>query len=333
MAEPTLVDVARVAGVSRATAARVLAGRTNVDAGMAAAVEHAAKQLGYETNGAARLLRGGRAGSIGLIVAFEDLDRLPGTILTAVLKGAAASLHAQGVQPVLLPADYDDRGRVARLLRTRAIDGAIVILQNEMTQVTQELADSPAPIAWVGRPRVDLADDAIVIDADNYGGGRLAARALADAGRRRLGIIAGPHDMKPARERLRGWHDELVHLGIDDTPLAHGLFTVESGVTAMVRLLQRHPDLDGVFASSDLMAHGAINVLQAAGRRVPADVSVVGFDDVAIATTTDPPITTVRQPLTDMGRLAAETVVAAMQGREVDRQPILPVTLVQRESA
>ncbi|SMH38248.1 DNA-binding transcriptional regulator, LacI/PurR family [Rathayibacter oskolensis] len=333
MAEPTLVDVARVAGVSRATAARVLAGRTNVDAGMTAAVEHAAKQLGYEANGAARMLRGGRADSIALIVAFHDLDRLPGTILTAVLKGAAASLHAQGIQPILLPADHNDSGRVSRLLRSRAIDGAIVILQNEMTEVTQTLANSSAPIAWVGRPRVGLAENAIVVDADNYGGGRLAARTLAESGRRRLGIIAGPHDMKPARERLRGWRDELVHLGIDYTPLVHGAFTIESGLSAMVRLLQRHPDLDGVFASSDLMANGAIHALQASGRHVPTDVSVVGFDDVAIAITTNPPLTTIRQPLADMGRVAAETVVAILHGREVDRQPILATHLVQRESA
>ena len=101
----------------------------------------------------------------------------------------------------------------------------------------------------------------------------------------------------------------------------------------MARLLQRHPDLDGVFAYSDLMANGAIRVLQASGRRVPADISVVGFDDVVVATTSDPTLTTIRQPLEDMGRVAAETVVAVVAGREVDRQPILATTLVQRESA
>ena len=115
--------------------------------------------------------------------------------------------------------------------------------------------------------------------------------------------------------------------------LSNGEFTLESGSAAMALLLQRHPDLDGVFASSDLMANGAIRVLQASGRRVPADISVVGFDDVVIATTSDPTLTTIRQPLEDMGRVAAETVVAVVAGREVDRQPILATTLVQRESA
>ncbi|WKK73159.1 LacI family DNA-binding transcriptional regulator [Rathayibacter oskolensis] len=333
MSRPTLVDVAQAAGVSRATAARVLAGGTNVDVRMSAAVEHAAKQLGYEANSAARMLRGGRAGAIALIVAFNELDSLTGTFFTSVLKGAAKGLYAGEVQPVLLPADHDDGDRIPKFLRSRAVDGAIIILQHEITHLAQALVDSPVPIAWVGRPRVALAPDAIVVDSDNYGGGRLAARALADAGRRRLGIIAGPHDMEPARDRIRGWRDELSELGIDHSPIVHGEFTLESGSAAMARLPQRHPDLDGVFASSDLMANGAIRVLQASGRRVPADVSVVGFDDVVVATTSDPTLTTVRQPLEDMGRVAAETVLAVVQGREVDRQPILATTLVQRESA
>jgi DNA-binding LacI/PurR family transcriptional regulator len=139
--------------------------------------------------------------------------------------------------------------------------------------------------------------------------------------------------MEPARERIRGWRDELAQLGIDHSPIVHGEFTLVSGSAAMARLLKRYPDLDGVFASSDLMASGAIRVLQAAGRSVPSDVAVIGFDDVAIATTMDPTLTTVRQPLEDMGRVAAETILAVVQGREVDRQPILTTALVQRESA
>lgn len=333
MTRPTLVDVARIAGVSRATAARVLAGETKVDVKMSAAVERAAKELGYETNSAARVLRGGRAGAIALIVAFNELDSLTGTFFTSVLKGAGKGLYAGEVQPVLLPADNDDGDRIPRFLRSGAVDGAIIILQHEITHLAQALVDSPVPIAWVGRPRVPLAPDAIVIDSDNYGGGRLAARALADAGRRRLGIIAGPADMEPARERIRGWRDELTELGIDHGPMVHGDFTLVGGSAAMARLLKRYPDLDGVFASSDLMASGAIRVLQAAGKRVPSDVAVIGFDDVTIATTMDPTLTTVRQPLEDMGRVAAETILAVLQRRDVDRQPILSTTLIQRESA
>ncbi len=310
-----------------------MAGETQVDPRMAAAVRHAAKELGYEANSAARVLRGGRSGSIALILAFNELDSLRGTFFTSVLKGAAKGLYAGEIQPVLLPADNDDGDRIPRFLRSGAVDGAIVILQHEITHLARALADSPVPIAWVGRPRVDLPPDAIVVDSDNYGGGRLAARALVEAGRRRLGIIAGPRDMEPARDRVRGWRDELTELGIDRTPIVHGDFTLVSGSAAMARLLQRHPDLDGVFASSDLMASGAIQVLQAAGHEIPTDVAVVGFDDVVIAATMNPTLTTVRQPLEDMGRVAAETILAVVKGGTVNRQPILETVLVQRESA
>ncbi len=318
MVRPTIVDVAQAAGVSRATAARVLSGATNVDRQMAIAVEREAERLGYETNFAARVLRGGRAGAIGLVIAFNELDSLSGTFFTAVLKGAAKGLSAGDVQPVLLPADHEDQGRVPRFLRSGAVDGAIVILQHEITHLVEALVDSPVPIAWVGRPLVELAPNAIVVDSDNYGGGVLAARALVEAGRTRIGIITGPPDMEPARDRIRGWQDELARHDIAPGPMVHGDFTVDSGSAAMARLLQRSPDLDGLF--------------QASGRSLPADVSVVGFDDVLIAAASDPPLTTIRQPLEEMGRVAADTLIRLTRGETVEHDHVLPTTLVRRES-
>lgn len=332
MARPTVVDVAQAAGVSRATAARVLAGATNVDPAMTQAVEREARRLGYETNFAARVLRSGRAGAVGLVIAFEELGSHSGTFFTAVLKGAAKGLAAGEVQPVLLPADQEDLNRIPGFLRSGALDGAIVILQHEISHLVDRLADAPVPIAWVGRPHADIGADPIVIDSDNYGGGVLAARALIEAGRRSIGIITGPLDLEQARDRTRGWTDELERNGIAPGPIVHGDFTLDSGTAAMARLLQRSPDLDGVFASSDLMAAGALRVLQAAGRRVPTDVSVVGFDDILIAGTSDPPLTTVRQPLEEMGRAAADTLLATIRGEAAEKQQLLPTSLIRRES-
>ncbi len=332
MVRPTIVDVAKAAGVSRATAARVLAGATNVDPVMTSAVEREAALLGYEANFAARMLRGGRAGAIGLVVAFNEIGSLNGTFFASALKGAAKGLAAGDVQPVLLPADDEDRGKIPKFLRSGAVDGVIVILQHEITHLVEALADSPVPIAWVGKPQYEIDPGSIVVDSDNLGGGALAARALVEAGRRTIGIITGPPDMEQANERMRGWTEELTRSGIAPGPIVHGDFTVDSGMAAMARLLQRAPDLDGVFASSDLMAAGAIRVLQAAGRRVPLDVSIVGFDDVLIATTSEPPLTTVRQPLEEMGRAAAEALIAMIHGRPAEKLQILPTTLVRRES-
>lgn len=332
MARPTIVDVARAASVSRATAARVLSGATNVDRAMTEAVEREAARLGYEANSAARVLRGGRAGAIGLVIAFDELDSLVGTFFTAVLKGAATGLSAGDVQPVLLPADHEDQTKIARFLRSGAVDGAIVVLQHEITHLVESLADSPVPIAWVGRPIGKVGSKAIIVDSDNYGGGVLAARAIVEAGRTKLAIIGGPADMRPARDRQRGWRDELARLGVAPGPVVHGDFTMEGGADAMRRLLAIAGDVDGIFASSDLMAAGAIRVLETAGRRVPVDVSVVGFDDVLVAATSDPPLTTIRQPLEDMGRVAAENLLAATKGQPFERDVVLPTTLVRRGS-
>ncbi len=332
MSRPTIVDVARAAGVSRATAARVMSGATNVDPTMVASVEREAARLGYEANHAARILRGGRAGAIGLVIAIDELDSLNGTFFTSVLKGAANALSQAEVQPVLLPADHERRDRIPRFLRSGAVDGAIIILQHEITHLVESIMDSRVPIAWVGRPAVPLASSAIVVDSDNYGGGRLAARALIESGRRRIALIAGPADMHSARERTSGWRDELTAAGIAPGPVAYGDFTVPTGEAAMARIFAEDPEIDGVFAASDLMASGALRVLAAHGRRVPEDVGVVGFDDVLVATATTPPLTTVRQPLEDMGFTAAETLVAVTRGVSVTRELTLPTTLVRRRS-
>lgn len=332
MSRPTLMDVARDAGVSRATAARVLAGSAKVDERMTAAVLRVASELGYQTNVAARSLRSGRTGSVGLIVAVNELDTLGGTFVAAVMKGVMTALGASRVQPVLLPADGRRPEVVAGYLSAKHVDGAVVILQHEIADLVTALRDVPVPLVWVGRPEANDTADPVYVDADNYGGGRIAARALLEAGRRTLGIIAGPADMQAAGARLRGWRDELADWAVPSDALAHGDFTLPGGATAMARLLARHPHLDGVFASSDLMAVGALRVLQASGRGVPSDVSVVGFDDTLVAATSEPPLTSVRQPLQEMGTAAGELLLRRLEQPAFRESTVLPTSLVLRES-
>src|SRR5690606_35927380 len=145
--------------VSRATAARVLAGATNVDPVMTSAVERVASDLGYETNFAARKLRGGKAGAIGLVVAFNEIGSLNGSLFASVTRCAAKRLAAGDVQPVLLPAVDEDHDRFPKFLRSRAVDGATVIQEHEIALLVQSLVDSPVPIAWVGRPHGDIDPD------------------------------------------------------------------------------------------------------------------------------------------------------------------------------
>jgi len=213
------------------------------------------------------------------------------------------------------------------------VDGAVVILQHEISDIVAHLAPVRQPIVYVGRPLDRTADASpVYVDSDNYGGGRMAARALIAAGRTRIATIAGPSDMQAAIDRLAGWRDELAESGRSEGGIVHGEFTMASGAEAMSRLLTRQPDLDGLFAASDLMAIGASRVLAASGRAVPRDVSLIGFDDTVLAATSEPPLTTIRQPLEELGRTAAEVVLRLIADPRTVEPIVLPTQLVQRES-
>jgi DNA-binding LacI/PurR family transcriptional regulator len=186
----------------------------------------------------------------------------------------------------------------------------------------------------VGRP--SKAIKASYVDVDNRQGAQTAVAHLISGGRRVIATIAGPQDMAAGIDRLRGYRDGLADgdLAADTSLLAIGDFTQESGAVAMKRLLAARPDIDAVFAASDLMAAGALNVLAAAGRRVPADVAVVGFDDSPVATSTTPQLTSVAQPIEAMGREVARLLVDAVEASDlVPRRVILATDLVRRASS
>ncbi|MCC2321682.1 LacI family DNA-binding transcriptional regulator [Cellulomonas xiejunii] len=332
-ARPTLLDVARAAGVSRATASRALAGLPSVDAELARRVRAAAADLDYRTNTAARALRSGATGSVALVAPSSELEGQGGPFVGAPLRGATAVLFARSVQPVLLLDDGRDRAPLLRYLTSGHVDAAVVVLQRESEPLFAELGGLPLPVVFVGRPRASMDKALTSVDSDNYGGGRLAARTLLEAGRRRVATIAGPAGYAPADERTRGFRDELAAWGLPPGPVVHGSFSMSSGASAAASVLRRDPTVDGLFAGSDLMALGALRVLEAGGRRVPDDVSVVGFDDTVVAETCDPPLTSVRQPLRELGARAAELVLEVLADPHVEPQHVLlPTTLTARES-
>jgi DNA-binding LacI/PurR family transcriptional regulator len=169
------------------------------------------------------------------------------------------------------------------------------------------------------------------VDVDSVRGAADAVRHLIDTGRQRIATIAGPQDMVAGVDRLTGYRNELRDSSRRSI-VAVGDFTRESGAQAMRQLLLDDPHLDAVFAASDLMAHGALRTLREAGRRVPDDVAVVGFDDVEIAQYTDPPLTTVRQPIVQIGREMARQLLRQASGEDVEDALILPTELIIRES-
>lgn len=303
---------------------------------LARRVHEAADELGYRPNAAARSLRRGDkgpdTGSIGVVVPSSELEGFRGPFVGAPLQGASSVISAAHRQPVLLLDDANDPEILVRYLSLGHVDAAVVILLHETEQLFRSLRDVRCPVVYVGRSSAELGDESCWVDGDNYAGARLATRTLVEAGRRRLVTITGPLGYLPAARRLEGFQDELRDWGLEPVAVANGDFSMQSGSMAMANLMHRAPDADGVFAASDLMAAGALRVLAASGRRVPQDLSVVGFDDTVVAATSVPALTSVRQPLREMGARAAEIALEALRGPAEPRHVELPMSLTLRDS-
>ncbi len=190
------------------------------------------------------------------------------------------------------------------------------------------------PTVLNGRP-LNAGSGVYYVDADNVGGARAATELLIKRGARRIATITGPMDMAVGHDRLAGYRAALAAHGIESDPylIASGDFSVEGGAKAMTRLLEQSPDVDAVFCASDPTAMGALQALAELGRRVPDDVAVVGFDDVNEAALTTPALTTVHQPIQDMGRTMAQVLLDRISGQNPAAATVLPVRLVRRESA
>ncbi|MEU1462842.1 LacI family DNA-binding transcriptional regulator [Streptomyces sp. NPDC005727] len=341
---PTLEDVAREAGVSRATVSRVVNGVRNVDPAIQEVVRRAIHRTGYAPNRAARSLVTRRAETVALVVsgAGETSDEAQAAFAARVfadpffgrvVAGIVGHLRPRSVHPVLMFAESPEaRQEVLTYLRQGRADGALVVSSHADDPLPALLAEARLPAVLFARPSrpVPLS----YVDLAHRDGGRLAAEHLLVRGRRRLATICGPLAVAASQERLAGFRDTLARHGHPYVPVAEGGFTLDSGVAAMTDLLAEHPELDGVFAANDLMAQGACQVLRERGRRVPEDVAVVGFDDSTVAATCRPPLTTVRQPVEDMAADMARLLDEHIHGtRTAPTSVVFDPELVVRDSA
>jgi DNA-binding LacI/PurR family transcriptional regulator len=247
--------------------------------------------------------------------------------------GIAAALADTELQLVLLPARGDRQQRkVERYVLAGHVDGVVMLSLHADDVLPRALADAGVPIVASGRPRG--LDSVPFVDVDNRGGARTATAHLLES-RGRVATITGPLDMAVSADRFEGYREALAAAGreLDAGLVAHGDFTVESGARAAESLLAARPSLDGIFAASDAMAIGALGALAAAGRRVPEDVAVVGFDDVAAAASSTPPLTTMRQPFAEMTAALTDLLLRRIAGETAGESVVLPATLVRRRSA
>ncbi|MEV4753397.1 LacI family DNA-binding transcriptional regulator [Streptosporangium amethystogenes] len=326
-ARPTLEKVAARAGVSRATASRVVNGSTRVAPEIREAVNRAVDELGYVPNQAARSLVTQRADSIALVFP-EPATRVfsEDPTFSGIIRGVSMEIEEADKQLVLmltgLAGGYQ---RVERYATNGHVDGVIIASMHGTDPLPGVLARRGVPVVCSGRPSVPSSLP--YVDMDNVGGAERAVRHLMEQGRRRIATIAGPQDMIAGIDRLNGYR-AVLRDSDRRSIVAVGDFTRESGTSAMRQLLADDPELDAVFVANDLMALGALTALRQAGRQVPGDVAVVGFDDIPAASYTEPPLTTVRQPTVEMGRRLARMVLDL----EEKAQVMLPTELVVRGS-
>jgi len=327
---PTIRDVAAVAGVSRGTVSRVINGGHWVSPEALAAVNQAIRATGYAANQHARSLATGRSNSIAFLLTESQHLLFEDPTFSILLRGAAQALAKREMPLLLMVAGTpDERRRITEYVSAGHVDGVLLISSHAGSPMVASLLRSGVPTIACGVP-LGFETKVGYVAADDAGGARAMVRHLAESGRRRIATITGPMDTPGGRNRLEGYRAELG-AAFDQTLVAHGDYTRDSGERAMRELLERRPDLDAVFVASDLMASGALAALRVARRRVPHDVAVGGFDDSGLAATLHPTLTTMRQPFE---RISAEMVRLLLEVIEGEQPAAitLPTTLVQRAS-
>jgi DNA-binding LacI/PurR family transcriptional regulator len=338
---PTLEAVAARAGVSRATVSRVVNGGDGVREPLVERVRRAVEELGYVPNQAARSLVTRRHDAVAVVIAEPETRVFADPFFALQLRGISKELTAHDSQLVLLLTEgRDDHARVGRYLAGGHVDGALVFSLHLDDPLPGLIHGAGVPTVFGGRPGWgDGVREAVYVDCDNRGGAREAVRHLAGLGRTRIAHITGALDQTSAVDRLEGFRDVMGD--VDPTLVVTGDFTPAGGERAMRELLERRPDVDAVFVANDLSASGALRVLRERGRRVPDDVAVIGFDDMLpVAEQTDPPLTTVRQDIEEMGRLMTRLLLSRLDRGAGAEGPggtrpsvVLPTTLVRRASA
>jgi len=310
----------------------VINGSPLVSARIRESVEQAIAKLGYVPNRAARSLVMRRTDSIALVIREPDATVLADPYLANIVLATSQALAGTGIQLILMNAQNDaEHARLSDYVRGGHFDGVLLASMHGNDPLPGILVHSAVPTVVGGRP-ASRVGGLTYVDVDNVGGAQLATERLVGAGRRRVATIAGPPDMTAAADRLAGYRQALPG-SAGDGLVAHGRFTLASGEQAMASLLQRDPELDAVFVANDLMAVGALRALRAAGRRVPEDVAVIGFDDIELAAHTEPPLTTVHQPVAEQARTMTELLLTQIGGAPACAPVVLPTHLVERATA
>jgi LacI family transcriptional regulator len=333
----TIEDVARAAGVSAMTVSRVMNRGKNVRESTRAAVLEAVERLNYSPNTAARSLAAGEATHIGLLYANPSASYLSQFLIGGLHAARSAGVHL--VIESCESEDADEQAEVTRRFATSEVEGVILPPPlSESQPIMAELDSLGIPVVTVamGAPR----DDSLNVRIDDRAAALEMTRYLLDLGHREIGFIKGHPNHIASHDRYQGFCDALTEAGIDceAAPAEQGYFSYRSGLTAGERLLGRPNPPTAIFASNDDMAAATMSVAHRRGMNVPDDLSIVGFDDTALATSVWPELTTVKQPIAAMAEAALELLIADLRvhrsgSKRKFAERVLSHALIVRESA
>lgn len=329
----TIADIARLANVSKSTVSRALNDSTLISNETKERIRSIAREHNFRINAPARQLSMKQSRTIAYVTHSYHKDfSVTDLFMLEIMGGISKGLHEKGYDMLVLQVDPRDTEWSHHYLDSGRVDGFILMTSSRKQMHIQTMVKMGAPfIVWgVTRPGLHYCS----VTGDNFNGGKLAAEHLIRSGRRRIAFLGGPAAELEVQQRYAGFEAAMNEAGIPVDPMliAYGDFSDSSGAAAMSRLLSQAPDLDAVFVNSDLMAIAAINTIRESGKQVPADISVVGYDDLSIARYSYPPLTTISQNIPLAGKLLAQNLIHYLDSGVISNVTI-PVELIVRQSA
>jgi len=327
----TLEDIAHLSGVSRSTVSRVINYDVNVKDETRQKVQQVINSYNFQPNLAARGLASGRTNVIGVVIPAGVSVIFADPYFPLLLRGISSMCNTRNYSVMLWLAEPEyERRMISRILHNGLVDGVVIASILIDDPIIQSLIESKMPFILIGRhPTIDVN----YLDVDNLQSGHKATAHLIHLGYKRIGTITGSLNQVSGYDRYQGYLQALEDSGLPVIPelVAEGSFTEEGGYNAMQHLLKYKPD--AVFVASDKMAYGAMRAVREAKLRIPEDVAIVGFDDIPASSTTEPPLTTVRQPVLQMGRKAVDLLIDVIEkGTKSTQKAFLDTELVVRES-
>ncbi len=324
-----ITDVAEAAGVSPSTVSHVLSGNRPISEETKKRVLNIIKELGYTPNPNARAMKSSRTGIIGFFAG--DITEV---FVTEIIRGVESVIVPAGYHLLLVSgSEFDDDPRQAlEFLISRRIDGAIISYGTSDIKTDSGFGNMSLPLVFINRSYNDVIP---CIRPDNYMGGKVVASHFAECGVKKAAIIGGPEKRQASRDRIRGFIERSEELGMEvpEGCVFHTEFTFDGGRKAMKVLLERGKGFDGLFCANDYIACGAMTVAQEAGLSIPDDLKVIGFDDREFARFWPTPVTTMSQPLFQMGRLGARYLVDFNEKeKEIPLLTVLSSSLIPRRS-